>query len=267
MWAAETDGSSWRSLQPLPMIIDSMVPAEASALVVRDGRALLVVPSEKRFERRVVTYTRDNGQWSASVGSVGFLTYVALAATTSRDLLAVVRPDSTEREDNNSLFVYAKAPADTTWRLRSRLVRGYRSPVRDPVFSEDGDGLTLAWRVTSPEQRSRTAWFTRLNAQGDTIASNVRFSSEVELLYDAARGGNGLWVSSDRGNPSATLRFVEHHGTSTPSPERITPTTYRGLLGLTITKDYAVVIASQTGKAPGDPAVISIIQSHPWRCQ
>ncbi|MDB4881622.1 MAG: hypothetical protein JWL95_388 [Gemmatimonadetes bacterium] len=266
-WAAETDGSRWRSLQKLPFVADSlMLSAEASALVWRDGRALLAVPAEREGQRRVVTFTRERGQWSVTSAYLGLRTYVALAATASRDILAVVRPDTTEHEDDNSLFIYYKAPSDTAWTIGYRLVRGFRSPVRDPLFSEDGDGLRLSWRVTSSDQRSRTAWFTRLSAQGDTLGPNVLVATEAELLYDAARGSRGLWVVSDRGAPTSTMRFVEYDGSSTPSAARVTPTTYRGLVGVAITADYAVVIASQASSTHGVPAVMSIVQSHPWRC-
>jgi hypothetical protein len=251
----------------MPAVADSMNAAESSALVWREGRAILAVPAWRGREHRVVLFTRERGVWSAANSYVGRYSYVGLAATGSRDVLAVVGPDSTEREDNNSLFIFRKARSDSAWTRSYRLVRGFRSPVRDPVFSTDGDGLKLSWRVTSADQRSRVAWFARLNAAGDTISPIAYVATESELLYDAQRGRHGLWVASDLGMPHTTLRFAEYDGTSTPSPERVTPTTYRGLLGVALTRDFAVLIASQPDTKPGDPAVISMIQSHPWRCQ
>ena len=269
-WAAETDGTSWRGLTQLPAVVDSLSSAEASALVWRAGRAMLAVPGDRgRFpyrDPRVVTYTRVGGKWSAASAALGRRTYVAVALTRTRDLLAVVRPDSTEREDDNSLFMYYKSPADSTWSVAYRLVRGYRSPVRDPFFSGEDDSLTLSWRVTSFEDRSRTAWFTRLNAMGDTLGASMRVADEAELLYGAQRGRRGVLIASDRGNPFATHRFVEYDGISTPAAPRVTSTKYRGLLGLALTRDYAVVIGSQTSDTRGEPAVFSMIQSHPWRC-
>jgi hypothetical protein len=102
---------------------------------------------------------------------------------------------------------------------------------------------------------------------GDAVSPPVSFADDVQLLYYAARGAHGLWVTSDYGSPASTLRFIERSDSSTPSRARVVPTSYRGLVGLAVTKRYAVVIASEVGRLAGDPAVISMIQSHPWRCQ
>ena len=112
-WSAETDGMVWRSLQQLPSVSDSLNASESSALVLRDGRAMLAVPAWRAGQHRVVLFVRERGAWSATNAYVGRYSYVALAATASRDVLAVVGPDSTEREDNNSLFIFRKSPSDT----------------------------------------------------------------------------------------------------------------------------------------------------------
>jgi hypothetical protein len=109
--------------------------------------------------------------------------------------------------------------------------------------------------------------FVTLDETGDSLTSPLSFARDVQLLYYSARGPHGVWVTSDYGSPASTLRFVERAGSAPPTPAREVPTTYRGLVGLAVTKHFAVVIASQVGSLAGDPAVISVIQSHPWRCQ
>jgi hypothetical protein len=267
MWAAETDGSAWRALEKLPPVADSLFVAEGSELVWRNGRVLLAIPATHDHERRVVVFARDSGRWSARSHYFGTANYVAVASSPSRDILAVVRLDTTERADRNSLFIYSKLPSDSAWSQGYRLVRGLEHPVRDPILRTDGDLLRLSWRSLSVDQRERTGMFVTLNAMGDSITSPATFARDVQLLYYSARGPHGVWVTSDYGSPASTLRFVERAGSAPPTPAREVPTTYRGLVGLAVTKRFAVVIASQVGSLAGDPAVISIIQSHPWRCQ
>lgn len=266
MWSGETDGVQWRSVEKMPATADSLVSVSISEIVVRGDRALLAVTSRRGDSSRVVLYTRTNGKWSVRSDDVGRRAYVALAATKTHDVMAVVRADSTVAEDDNSLFIYHREQNDTAWVEHQRVVRGFRSPAHDPVFHPDGEGLLLSWRVETLSDGNRHAWFTKLDHRGGTITENVRIASGAVLLYHASRNGRGAWAVVDAGSPSATLQLLEYDGSMRVSAARVSSTQFRGLVGLAIAGDRLVLIAAHSGRFPPNPAALSIIHSHPWRC-
>lgn len=268
LWAAETDGSTWRRVERLPTVSDSLVLATnaTSELSYGNQHVLFAMQSVRGAEPRVVLYERGAAAWSATSVYLGNRAYVAAAETDSHELLAVVRNDSTEQEDFNSLFLYARAHGDTAWTNRGRLVRGYRTPVRDPHFDARSDGVLLTWSVSSENGREDDGWFTRLGTAGELLGPIRHVTDQARLLYHAARGDRGVWVGSNGRRPLRGLQLVEHDGSTTPIHSVVSTNTYGGLLGAALTADFLTIIASQPGASTDDPAVISIIKSYPWRC-
>jgi hypothetical protein len=74
-----------------------------------------------------------------------------------------------------------------------------------------------------------------------------------------------MWAIYDRRWPDPILQLLERFGAAEVSRySRVTK--YRGLLGLAVTRDRAVVVGSLAAENPRDPAVVSIIETHTWRC-
>jgi hypothetical protein len=264
MWTGETDGTRWRSLQELPMVADS-IETWGMSLAWRDGRARLAVPFMHDGRRLVVLYAFDEGRWSARIDTLGFLSYVAIALAPSRDLMAVVRPLETVDSDNNSLFLYTKSPRDSTWINTAHIVRGRDDPVRDPLFSGENPRV-LSWRRETATSRSTEAWFATVSENGDSISTPTQLATGATLTSLASRSGHAILAIADRVWPNPTLQFVEL-GEPSPIAKQRMHTNYRGLIGVELTHAKVVLIAARAATTPRDPAVVSILQTHAWRCQ
>jgi hypothetical protein len=275
MWSGETDGARWRAVERLPAVPDSMEAWSVSALHWRDGRAMLAVPARllgpRRSDNRVVLYERRAGRWVASSRDFGMRSYVAVGATPTHEILAVVRPDTTALPDRNSLFLYARRHGDSVWAPRPRLVRGGDDrPTRDPVLVPDRDGLLLSWRVSDRRRRTEEAWFTRLDPNGDPAFAPVRLGDEARLLYSTVRDGHGAWAVMGPlpGAGTEMLKLFEYDGSPQPSTIRISPSPYHGLLGLALTPRHLMLIgARMTRDERIDPPVSTILHAFPWRCR
>lgn len=267
VWAGETDGTRWRAVERLPATPDSLETGLTSRLAWRDGRAMLAMLSITGDRRRVTLFTRQSGAWSTTAVDVALPAYVDVAATATHDVLVVVRPDTTEREDINSLFVHTRSKSRPDWTSGVRLVRGDRSPVRSPVLNETDGGLLLSWRITSDQARLGTAWSTWLDPSGAPAAPISRVTGDARQLTGAIGRGGGVWAVTDRTWPLSLLQLIEHDGHGAIVGAHASATTTRGMIGLALTSRHAVLIASRPARSSGEPAVISVIQSYPWRCQ
>jgi len=265
MWAGETDGSSWRAVEKIAAVSDTLDPRNFSGLAVRDGRVRLAAIAPRGWQRRVLLFARDDGRWMASDHDLGLSTYVAITATPTLDLIAVVRPDTTLRVDRNSLFLYTKAPKDTAWTPHPRLWRGGGDPARQPLFAGGNNGPLLLWS-TGPMFRTASAWLLSLATIPDTTPAPTEMRAFASDLVVSSLGDSGIIAAYDRGGPTRDVRVFEYHG-----PLRVTQvfskaTEYRGLFGGALTSDRAVLIAAKAGLTPRDPGVISMLETYAWRC-
>jgi len=266
MWVGETDGSSWRAVQKLPAIADTLDPLRFSALALRDGRVRLAAVVTRDWQRRVVLFSRDAGRWTVHQYDLGTSEYAAIAATPQSDLLAVARPDTTLlREDHNSLFLYTKSPTDTLWTPHRRLWRGGMDPVQQPLFADAATRPLLVW-LTGPLMRARSAWALSLPAIPDSAVEPTLMLTSTSSIAGLSLGDAGVIATYDRGSPTRDVRVFEYH-----EPLRVhivfaKPTEYRGLFGAALTPEHLVLIASKAGQPPRDPAVISMLETYTWRC-
>jgi len=145
-------------------------------------------------------------------------------------------------------------------------VRGSHTPVFDPQFDPMSDGLLLTWRATTERGGQETAWSVRLGATGIPLSPIRRMANEASLVYHATRGDRGVWVMTNTRRPFDHVQLIEHDKSATPIAKSETTTEYGGVLGASIGGGFLVVVASQRGASPDDPAVISLIRSYPWRC-
>lgn len=265
MWSGETDGTRWRHLNALPAVVDSMDVTRASKLVWRDGRARLLVPPLRTQRRQLALYSLDDGRWRATAHDLGLVSYAAPALTPTRDLLAVVRTIEDRVTDMNSLFLYAKSSGDTTWREQELILRAGLEPVHEPNFVFDGRHV-LSWRRSGKGVRGWDAWFAVFDDSGARTTSPTRLTTGFIEYTVAARTGHVVWAASDREWPDPVLQLVESDASSRIARLQRT-TRYRGLLGLAITRDRAVVVAAHSAASSREPGVVSMVETHTWRCR
>jgi hypothetical protein len=266
MWAGETDGSSWRAVERLPAVADTLDPLRFSALALRDGRVRLAAVVTRDWQRRVVLYSRDDSRWTARAYYLGLSEYAAIAATPSSDMLAVARPDTTTlREDHNSLFIYTKAPTDTLWTPHRRLWRGGMDPVQQPLFAGDLPRPLLVW-VTGSVLRGKSAWALSLPTSPDSAVEPIPMLTFASNLSASSNGDAGVIATYDRSGPTRDIRVFEYHEPLRVSLILSKSTEFRGLFGAALTPDRLVLIASKPAQRPRDPAVISMLETYAWRC-
>ena len=266
MWAGETNGSSWRALEKLPAVSDTLDPLRFSALALSDGRVRLAAIARRDWQRRVVLFSRDAGRWTVHPYALGTSEYAAIAATPLLDLLAVARPDTTAvREDHNSLFLYTKAPTDTVWMPHRRIWRGGMDPVQQPMFAGAANRPLLVW-VAGPLLRARGAWALSLPTIADSAGEPTLMLANASSLAGSSRGDAGVIATYDRGSPTRDIRVFEYREPLRVSLVLSKQSEYQGLLGATLTPDRLVLIASKAGQPPRDPAVISMLETYAWRC-
>jgi hypothetical protein len=266
MWVGETDGSSWRAVEKLPAVSDTLDPPYFSALALRDGRVRLAAIARRDWQRRVVLFARDAGHWNVRALDLGLATFAAITAAPSSDLLAVVRPDTTLHvEDHNSLFLYTKSPKDSLWTSHPRLWRGGGDPVHQPLFAGEASRPLLLW-PTGPMFRSTSVWALSLATIPDSAVAPVPIAAYVSDLVASGRDDVGIIATYDRGGPTREVRVFEYHAPLRINQVLAKPTDYRGIFGAALTPDRVVLIASKAGQPPRDPAVISMLETYAWRC-
>ena len=263
MWVGETDGSRWRRLQQLPMVVDSL-DVESSSLAWLDGRARLTVPFTTDYQRRIVLYSLDAGRWKTSTAEFGLLASATLRLTHSRDVLAVLRPVVDSVPDVNSLFLYSKRAEDSVWTERQLIVRSGSEPIFDPLFVGATRPL-LSWRKSRNRQSEWDAWVAPYDEARDSVMPPVRLAEPAVEIAAAWDRDEVLWAISNRAWPNPVVQLVE-----TDASLRIArlprDTRYRGLFGLAITHGRAILIAAQSAATAREPNVVSMIETHTWRC-
>jgi hypothetical protein len=265
MWAGETDGSSWRAVEKLPAVSDTLDPLYFSSLAEHDGRVRLAAIVRRDWQRRVVLFSRDDARWTVRAHDMGLATLAAITTTPISDLIAVVRPDTTVGiEDHNSLFLYTKAPKDTLWMPRPRIWQGGKDPVHLPAFFGELGHPMLVW-ATGPIFRSTRLWATPVMIPDSAVAPTpmTTFASD---LAASSLGDAGIIATYDRGGPTRDIRVFEYHEPFRVSLVLSKPSEYRGIFGATLTPGRLVLIASKAGQPPRDPVVISMLETYAWRC-
>jgi len=266
MWAGETDGASWRAVERLPAVADTLDALRFSALAMHDGRVRLAAVVRRDWQRRVVLFSRDDGRWTALAYDMGLSEYAAVLPTATSDMLAIARPDTTlSVVDHNSLFLYTKSPADTLWTPHPRLWRGGLDPVQQQLFVRDASRPLLLW-LTGPLFRARAAWALSLATIPDRAPDPIPMVTYASDLVAASLGDAGVIATYDRGGSTREIRIYEYHEPLRISLMLSKPSEYRGILGAALTKDRVVLVASKAAQPPRDPAVISVLETHAWRC-
>ena len=246
------------------MVGDSLDSMRMSSLVWRDGRARLSVLYSHDGWTFGAMYSLDGGRWTARVENLRLTDYIDFSLSATHDLMALVRPSEDGPFDTSSLFLFAKRADDTAWTRKAWIVVGGKQPTREPLFSGDAQRI-LTWRRTNDQQLHWDQYFTTVDSRGDSVGPVIQVASE-SIEYSIASGGAyHVWALHDRARPVATLQLIESDASSEPH-RRVAATDYAGLIGVALTPRRVVVVASRPSSNPREPAVISVIQTHTWRC-
>lgn len=268
MWYGETDGRSWRALAPLPSTKDSLSVEGVSEIAAVNGRLLIAVPAWRGRNKRIVTYERLGSRWTVNSEASPPISYLALGATGTRDILLIVRADSLEARDHNSLFVSTKAPQDTIWRPGSRLVRGEEHPVHHPTVTSQRAGLLVSWLQQDGASRSRSAWFMSLGEYGEVATGPERLAGDVISQANVATGDGAVWALTLDGHsrsPRAALRLEwrtagQSSGATFESP-------FKTVLAVSLRDGQLTVTGPRPSASPQEPPVVSMFVTLPWRCR
>jgi len=152
-WFSTFDGKRWRSLEKLPKPGGRIRSLSATKLVRRGNTLYLAVPVDyPRLNDAVALFIREDGKWRMEEKRLGIAGYLALDTTsTGTLLLGVVAVDTTEKSDENSLFLYELRSSGKEWVSKGRLVKGAGRPVHHPEFVWSGHSLIAGWLSPSPQ--------------------------------------------------------------------------------------------------------------------
>jgi hypothetical protein len=264
MWAGETDGTRWRHLQALPVVGDSLDSMRMSSLVWRDGRARVAVLYPHESWTYGAMYSLDRGRWTVRAENLRLADYVDFSLSATHDLMALVRPSEDGPFDTSSLFLFAKRAEDTAWTRKAWIVVGGKYATREPAFSGDAHRV-LTWRRTNDQLLHWDQYYATVDSRGDSVGPVTQVARESIEYSIASSGAYHVWALHDRAKPVATLQLVESDASSEPR-RRVALTEYAGLIGVALTPRRVVVVASRPSSNPREPAVISVIQTHTWRC-
>lgn len=207
LWYAVFDGTSWSSLEKIPLPSRGAVRSgPASSLVVTGDTLTIAMPldsvSSLPLESHVAVFTRALGRWSVAVVSTWMAAYVSLESFGPAGLrLAVVEPDTTQHSDAGSLLIYGPEPA---WPSRGKLIAGGETYTHDPILRRGRADLIVSWhtRMTggdSPFGVARTARMPLSSAMGSPLITPlqpiVTFDSNAVQLMQLENSRHRLWIA------------------------------------------------------------------------
>jgi hypothetical protein len=192
---------TWASLDTVPIDPELPIPSingSSRLLRVRDTLFWATVVSVERWRRDVALFWRTASGWDHELVVTRRAGYLDLAYHDSTGIvMAVVRPDSTENPDVNSLFLYAR---EGGWRITERLALGRDEPNHYPRFSESRREAYLTWLSETNGGRSREVRTTALDGRAHgspiTVDSDYAVLHPPQIVHTAS--GETLWGTLHR---------------------------------------------------------------------
>jgi hypothetical protein len=206
-WFGRTDGRHWTNLEKLPLAKHDYKSYSASKLVLSRHRIIVAIPYYDSVEGGVEVFQRSpSGIWT-STEMRSRSAYVALDTTVRGDLLlGIVRADTTERTDSNSLFLYLQSRDSTTWSKPHRIVRGGNEPVKDLTLDWLGGELFASWIVSGMRIDGTEARTLRLYPEGSKPSEVISLKENVDQNIPlAVSGAPPVWLLVEPSADSAKL--------------------------------------------------------------
>lgn len=170
---------------------------------------------------RAFLYVRYAGRWTVEQLPTSRFSHVIPGWSPGSGLvLAALRPDTTVRSDNNSLFLYTNHDG---WRVAQRIVLGGTEPVYAPQWAHTPDGLVLGWTRPAGAGRGQPVFTAAL--VGDSVSS-VRPSfgqSYMVPSFIAGPRGAALWLTQDVVDDGMIARVTMVRGGRLDTLGRVVP--------------------------------------------
>jgi hypothetical protein len=207
LWFAIFDGRSWTRAEKLPPVDRGLLRSDAASPLVRAGASLAIaypldsVLPGSPLASQLAVFTRDRDHWSTQVVRMPMVGSVSVAALDSYGLaLAVVQPDTSQRSDGGSVFLYGPSP---DWRNLGKVISGGERQTDDIVIRQLGTALSLSWHArlgashSFGEARTARLPLSSLRAAGliTPVQQTVTLDSNSIQLSVPAGAGQVLWIS------------------------------------------------------------------------
>ena len=262
-WYGRTDGVTWDAIEPLPMpAMERLVSREASELVAPRGALMLAVPFGDDGRRDVAIYVREQGQWRMEILSTHSVAYVAIA-TGDTPLLYVVRPDTTNMPDMNSLSLFTRDSAG--WRDHGVLVRGARSPIHHLETHERSGAWTLSWFTRDVVSHVRTVQAARLARDGTLAERAIVAEGVIDVWPMRSHSGPTRWAIATHAGDRQLLSLVEW-GKGLPVVRDVVANPFEGQLLTYEGSDGAVAVGPVLDRVPGAESLVSGTLRFELRC-
>ena len=263
--------SGWGPLETLPFPSGFERPHYYLAgppILAGDSLVWAVTVNAKEGFTRGLLFVRFQGRWSVEVIPTSTVVYAVPGwLPTTGLLLAVIRPDSTEESDANSLFIFARRPV---WKQIQRVMRGNLTLAHHPRWVATRAGLTLGWRVI-PRVGPMAAITGAVDASGivtprDTI-TGIR---SLSASFTSTGGSAGTWLTRHAAESGDSIRItrVDGRGRSRSAafalPEHVELTRLALITGRT--RDELLMFGHRKASSPGEPGVASIFVHARLRC-
>lgn len=271
VWHGVFDGSRWTTLERIPLpaggVIDML---NASALLQRgDTIAWAATVDLPGQGRKAIFFEHRDGGWAYEVLPTYGATNAQLAYSDRLGFVAaVVQPDRTLREDENSLFLFHRSPR---WRPLRKVVAGNGRPVFHPSLTLGKMGGVLGWLALvrdSPRMR-----FEAKAMVGELETTNGRVlhldSTVAEgFVYAPNPNGMHMWVIDhvlqDR---ERELRFVRESTLGAEVFGRLASPFTGGFNAVSRGATEILVAGPELDKTGERPALVNLILHARYDCK
>lgn len=266
-WFGITDGARWNSVNRIAIGDGAPRSISASSLVKVGQGYALAVPINREDRRDVLVVEWTSTELRSHIVATKMAGYLALAATSAGDLvLGVVRPDTTEREDENSLFVYQRSANSNSWRALPRLVRGLGQPVRDPSIDLN-DGVVVTWSSSSVTGEPNARALVARSLAGE-LPSPLILAGGVDQVFETSRESQPVWIISLRPTSASgsRLRIVVRSADGVSQVSDLPNPFHRPFAGAWLGSRRLLLTSGVAGGSPTEPPVTSRVLSIDFRC-
>ena len=257
-WFGIVRRGMWEGLTRLPGVEGKLRTLGATDVIDANRELIFAVPVDYGFRSDVVVFRRTReGRWHTETVGTNHVAYVDLSQLADQQLaLAVVRPDTLESNDRNSLFLYTYDGTTRRWAERRKLSKGGLQAVHEPRLRSLEGRIVTTWLESVPGAsiRSARAQVSRALTLGDQAFTVDPSAHQVEYLHTAA--GDGIWITQGPGSGGLSLRFYHNvDGQAIRMFEMKSP--FVGPLKVAIKDSNLVMVGPTAGEREGAPPVSS----------
>jgi hypothetical protein len=272
-WFGRHDGLAWHSLQRLPLPAGGTLITESASQLIRKGWTFLlaaIISTPRGHD--VAVYTVTIGDVGLEILPVRSAAYVALglapsaSGTNGDPVMYVVRPDSTQTADANSVSAFTRVAGK--WQHQGFVIRGGRRPVHQPMITMTPKATILSWLRHDEVLRTRSALAARILPEA-RLGPTVMLADSVTDAVSMHAAAAPRWVVSRVADSRPTLALVEWDGDAQPVIRDAIVNPYAGpVLAYAVgSPGIGVVVGPLMGQPPREEVVVSAAIEFVSRCR